>query len=117
MVGRIHVSEGWNEDILIWPLTPDPEYSVKSAYRMLVDAKKLSMPSSSVPGNTQVVWKKIWKLRVANKIRHFLWCATKDSLPTKLNLKTRHIPVDDVCDGSGDYAKSLMHYLWLCDQA
>ena len=41
----------------------------------------------------------------------------KDSLPTKLNLKTRHIPVDDVCDGSGDYAKSLMHYLWLCDQA
>lgn len=72
MVGRIHVSEGWNEDILIWPLTPDPEYSVKSAYRMLVDAKKLSMPSSSVPGNTQAVWKKIWKLRVANKIRHFL---------------------------------------------
>ena len=52
MVGRMHVSEGWNEDILIWPLTPDPEYSVKSAYRMLVDAKKLSMPSSSVPGNT-----------------------------------------------------------------
>ena len=117
MVGRIHVSEGWNEDILIWPLTPDPEYSVKGAYRMLVDAKKLSMPSSSVPSNTQAVWKKIWKLRVANKIQHFLWCATKDSLPTKLNLKTRHIPVDDVCDGSGDYAKSLMHYLWLCDQA
>lgn len=32
VVGRIHVSDGWDEDILIWPLTLDGEYSVKSAF-------------------------------------------------------------------------------------
>ena len=32
VIGRIHVSDGWDEDILIWPLTLDSEYSVKSAF-------------------------------------------------------------------------------------
>ena len=41
----------------------------------------------------------------------------KDSLPTKQNLKTRHIPVDDICDGCGDHVESILHYLWLCNQA
>ena len=31
MVSRIHVSEAWAEDLLIWPLTSDGHYSVRSA--------------------------------------------------------------------------------------
>lgn len=49
-------------------LTPDGVYSVKSAYCMLVGVENLSLPSSSSPSNAQMVWKKIWKLRVPNKI-------------------------------------------------
>ena len=86
MVRKIQVCEDWEEDILIWPSTFDGEYSVRSAYRMLVDAENLSMPSSSSPANAGLVWKKIWKVRVPNKIRHFIWCAAKDSLATKRNL-------------------------------
>ena len=36
MVARIPLCEDWDEDILIWPLTSDGEYSVHSAYHMLV---------------------------------------------------------------------------------
>ena len=46
-MGRILVSEGWVEDILIWPLTSDCEYSVRSAYWMLVEVENLTLPSSS----------------------------------------------------------------------
>ena len=71
--GRIPVNEGWDEDILIWPLTLDGEYSVWSAYRMLFEAENLTLPSSSSSAQSQDVWKKIWKVRLPNKICHFLW--------------------------------------------
>ena len=57
------------------------------------------------------------KTKVPNKIRHFIWRAAKDSLPTKLNLMAWYIPIDDVYDGCKDHADSIMHCLWLCDQA
>ena len=41
----------------------------------------------------------------------------KDSLPTKVNLKARHLLVDNVCKGCRDHAKLTLHSLWLCDQA
>ena len=67
--GIIPISEGWDEDILIWPLTSDGEYSV----RMLIEAENLTLPSFSSSAQSQDVWKKIWKLRLPNKICHFLW--------------------------------------------
>ena len=84
---------------------------------MLVDIENLSMPSSSSPTNTGLVWKKIWNVRVPNKIRHFIQRAAKGFLPTKQNLHARHILVGEVCDGYGDRMKSILHFLWLCDQA
>ena len=73
-------------DILIWPLTVDGDYSVRSAYRMLVDNGNQSLPSSSAPNGDGSMWKKIWKVRVPHKIRHVLWRSAKDSLPKKQNL-------------------------------
>ena len=72
MVRKIQVCTDGEEDILIWPLTADGDYSVRSAYRMLVDNESQSLPSSSTPNGDGSVWKKIWKVHVAHKIRHFL---------------------------------------------
>ena len=41
----------------------------------------------------------------------------KDSHPTKQNLKTRHVSMDDVCDVRGGHVELILHCLWLCDQA
>ncbi|KAK7833845.1 hypothetical protein CFP56_025181 [Quercus suber] len=84
-----------------------------SAYHFLVAAEDCLAPSSSSLPNGHAIWKK----KVPNKIRHFIWRAMKDSLPTKVNLKARYVPVDDVCEGCGDYSELTMHSLWLCDQA
>ena len=82
---------------------------------MLVSVESLLMPNSSSSGSNGLVWKKIWKMRVPNKIRHFIWCAAKDSLPTKQNLKAQHLPIGKEYDGYGEHTESIMHCLWLYD--
>lgn len=84
---------------------------------MLVSAESLLMPSSSSSGSNGLVWKKIWKMRVPNKIHHFIWRAAKDSMPMKKNLKARHLPIGEECDGCGEHTESILHCLQLCDQA
>ncbi|XP_075654807.1 uncharacterized protein LOC142624974 [Castanea sativa] len=98
-VGGIYVGEVEAEDVLIWPLSPSGSYSVQSAYRLLMEAKNSTLPSSSSPMSSNSIWKKIWKLKVPNKVCHFLWRATRDSFPTKKNLKHQHLLLDDTCDG------------------
>jgi len=66
MVQRIQVCEDRVEDTL-----------------MLVSAEAFLMSSSSSSDNNGLVWKKIWKIQTPNMIRHFIWRAAKDSLPTK----------------------------------
>ena len=113
---RIQVCEDGAEDTLIWPLTSDGDYSVRSAYRMLVSAECILLPSSSVSGSNGLVWKKNWKMRVPNKIRHFIWRIVKDSLSMKQNLKAWHLPIGEDCDGCGEHTESIVHCLRLCDQ-
>ena len=90
---------------------------MRSAYRMLMEAETSVLPSSSSPLSEHTIWKKIWKHKVPKKVCHFLWRVEKDSLLTKLNLRLQHIPLDDTCEGCNDQSESLLHCLWLCDQA
>ena len=83
MIQWIPVSEGYVEDLLIWPLTSNGNYSVQSAYRMLeINAGILSPCTSSTDGGSKV-WKGIWKIKTSDRIRHFIWRAARDPLPTK----------------------------------
>ena len=87
LIKRISVSKGCVEDLLIWPLTPAGDYSVRSAYRMLeTNARSLSPGTSSLDGQSKV-WKGIWKIKTPNRVCHFIWRAAHDSLPTKVNLR------------------------------
>lgn len=62
MIKGIYVSEDSNEDALIWPLTPNGEYSVRSAYLLLSNTIRQSSPSSSSSEGSNGVWKGIWKI-------------------------------------------------------
>lgn len=117
IVSQIQVFTDGEEDVLVWPLTADGGYSFRSAYHLLVAAEDCLVPSLSSLAHDHAIWKKIWKMKVPNKILHFIWRTAKDSLPTKVNLKARHLPVDDICEGCGDHSESALHSLWLCDQA
>lgn len=79
---RISVCEGSVTDKLTWPLTPDGDFSVRSAYRMLESMARSSNPCSSSTDEVSKVWKGIWKIKTPTKICHFIWRAAHDSLPT-----------------------------------
>ena len=56
MIQWIPVSEGYVEDLLIWPLTPYGNYSVRSTYRMLeTNARLFKSINSSMDGGEKGV--------------------------------------------------------------
>ena len=57
------------------------------------------------------------KLRHQIKFAILFWRAARDSLPTKQNLRHRHVPVEAACSLCDEHAESLIHSLWLCDHA
>ena len=79
-------------------------------------ARSVNPGSSSRDGQSKV-WKKIWKIKTPNWIRHFIWRATRDSLPTTQNLRYRHVPVEASCPTCDEHSESLIHCLWLCEHA
>ena len=53
----------------------------------------------------------------SSEIRHFAWRAARDILPTKVNLRFRHVLMDDVCEESGATAETFIHLFWECQRA
>ena len=111
------VSFHTERDSLIWPWTPDGVYLVKSAYQILATESLSSQASSSSLEATKPLWNGIWKLKVPNKVKHFMWRALHESLPTKFNLDARHILPDNSCGLCEEFPKDVIHCLWLCDHA
>lgn len=117
VIRKIYVSEACNTDCLVWSKTSDGCYSVKSAYQMLATDQVINAAPSSSNGEGSKVWRSIWKIRAPPKIRHFMWRAAKDALPSKQNLARRKIALDETCSLCDEQQESVMHVLWLCDQA
>ena len=77
--------------ILIWPHEKSGIYSVKSRFRLLCEGQdSMEITNQENPGD-RMFWKKLWKIQVPGKIKHFLWRACTNSLATKDNLVKRKI--------------------------
>ena len=114
-IKNIHVSNHEAADALIWPYTADGVYSVRSASRLLAATQHQDQPSSSDVEAGKGLWNGIWKLKVPNKVRHFLWRTIRESLPTKCNLHRRQVLSSGICDACGDYGEDEIHALWFYD--
>ena len=62
-------------------------------------------------------WKKIWKLAIPRKIKHFLWRAYHESLPTFFNLYWRKINSNPYCVICKQDEDMTIHALWQCPLA
>ena len=114
-IKSIPVSPFGAADALIWPMLSDGEYMVKSAYQLLSMFQRQKQASSSDMEVGKSLWNGIWKLRVLNKVRHFLWRAVQNSLPTKLNLYKRQVVSDGCCDVCRTCLEDNTHALCYCD--
>ena len=103
-------------DKLIWLGKTNGQYSVMSGYRFLVHEENNSLPGSSHLDALQQVWNTIWSLHIPKKCQIFAWRATREALPTKLNLRKRQIPLDSECETCKDSIEDELHALWSCKQ-
>ena len=119
IIEGIPLSNHMPVDKKIWSETTNGIFSVRSAYKIALDMQETDVGGSvSDGGSMRAYWKKLWKFQVLNKVRHFVWRAVKDILPTKTNLVQRHVIVDDLCEeGGGLYSESLFHLSMECPKA
>ena len=110
----IPLSKRRPEDSLIWQRMKNGVYTTRSAYRMLAEIDTLSKPGQSNPAASNGIWKQIWSLNVPNKIKHFLWRACGEALPTKKNLCKRKVICNASCESCGKEEEDTIHALWEC---
>lgn len=117
----IPISPRLPKDSLIWAWTPNGRFSVKSAYRVAQRCVqqsrfKVERGESSDGSRLKALWKLIWNLDCPNKVKHFMWRASKNILPTKWRLKARGIGEGISCDVCGE-SETSGHVLWGCKTA
>ena len=71
--------------------------------------------ASSDTSNQKTFWNHIWKLRVPNKIKTFLWRVCSEALPTKENLRKRKILDSIECSLCQAGQELTFHAIWGCD--
>ena len=117
LIKRIPLSRFEANDSIFWPLSQNGQYSCKLGYRFLrekVDFNRLEEP----PDYEKGLWKVVWNLDSPNKVKHLIWKACKNSLPTKGNLVCWQIilttPVIDVQEeGKTFYMQFRVVLTWM----
>jgi hypothetical protein len=103
---------------LSWSETKTGMFTVKSAYHLLEkSSKEESRGESSSAMLFRWLWRKNWKLSILGKIKHFIWRAFHESLPTSHNLFRRKIIPSPFCKVCDQEVETTSHALWSCPLA
>ena len=73
--------------------------------------------AESSTGSRQQIWKKLWKVRVPNKMKVFAWRACHEILPTRVKLAKRNIIRENLCLCCQRVPETVIHSLWECPAA
>ncbi|CAN1184355.1 Putative ribonuclease H protein At1g65750 [Linum perenne] len=103
---------GRGEDRLIWKHTKSGTYSVKTAYRMIMDSM---VPTLQVQEEGE--WSRLWKLKLPPKMKHAMWRAMRGVLPTKDMLQRRRVAVPWECGICGGNPENTWHLFVDCEYA
>ena len=103
-----------SRDLLLWRADPGGYYSIKSAYNLLKDVDSHVTEDSAS--------KIIWSLKIPPRTSAFSWRIFKNRLPSKVNLRRRHVELPSyncpLCDVEEETVGHVMYsciktrYLW-----
>ena len=113
---RIPLSIRLPHDSLIWSKKPSDVFTTRSAYKLLASDASASSPGSANSHPQKSLWRGVWMLQTPNKVRHFIWRAYNNSLPTMDNLLHRHIIQSDCCNICRTHPKDILHVVWGCTE-
>ena len=98
-------------DKQFWQFTTHGNYNVNSAYHYvmehLVNNRGWRMEGS---------WLKLWRLKIPQKVKVFLWRAARECLPTRCRLQTRGVHCSDRCVHCNSSFENDWHVFFGCEK-
>ena len=101
-----------DDDSWFWRKEKLGQYSVKSAYALIRSNSVISNTS-----NNSGFWNKLWNLKIPLKVKHFIWRAVRECLPTKDRLRSRRVEVNIMCPVCNVNEETTLHSLVTCPVA
>jgi ribonuclease HI len=80
------------EDKLIWSDNRDGNYSVRSGYKVMMQAQEQETVLVQ-----QREWSSLWKIKAPPKAKHLLWRICRGCLPSRVRLQDKHVPCQLSC--------------------
>lgn len=56
-------------------------------------------------------WRKLWNLKIPNKVKHFVWQAASNFLPTKDMFLVKRVQVNALCAVCNSHPETVLHTL------
>ena len=104
-------------DMCVWAGTKRGEFSVKSAYWLLIAQQCQVEASSSSTRDLHGFWTSVWSVKVPPKIKTFVWRVCRNILPTKTKLFERKLTSSYSCTWCMEEPETVDHVLWHCEFA
>lgn len=114
IIYTIPVSRTGALDKLSWLSANDGNFSVKSACYLEKTNIRLTQGETSKKEGYRKFWNAIWHLNTPNSVKHFIWRAINDILPTRSKLTNRKIIESALCPICQSEDESSIHIVWLC---
>ncbi|XP_074308855.1 uncharacterized protein LOC141643553 [Silene latifolia] len=95
-----------------WDHTKDGQYSVRTAYHLLMG--RGGEAEQSDYGRSKWLWNVIWKTPVIPRVKIFMWQLCHDALPTRHNIGRRLALRDEDCPFCSCNMETCLHVFWGC---
>lgn len=86
------------------------EYTVRSAYQCVMDQLR-GDTDNIIQGN----WNVLWNLQVPQHVKHYLWRACRNVLPTRTRLQDRGVEVSGICPLCNSNLENTWHLMVTCN--
>ncbi|XP_026422282.1 uncharacterized protein LOC113318323 [Papaver somniferum] len=102
------------EGKLVWNLTRNGNFTLKSAYKKLHEISLGDTEVSVNIQNTEILWKELWDIKIWPRVQHFWWKCLANILPTneRLSISCRYISKTFPLFNQHD--EGVMHVLFTC---
>nr|GMD84105.1 uncharacterized protein LOC109150807 [Ipomoea batatas] len=97
-----------HKDTILWNQTPTGSFSVNTAYNLSINQQFQQ---------DNINWNLIWKTRLPNRIKFFMWLITHGRIMCNAERKRRHLTASDYCHLCRDVTEDIDHVLRKCPAA
>ncbi|XP_030483709.2 uncharacterized protein LOC115700281 [Cannabis sativa] len=121
MGARTRVGNGSEINIVSYPWLPCGENSrISSSHPALLNQNVAAlMVTDCLAWDVDLLvgsdfWDKLWRLKVPPKVKDLLWRVASNCLPTKVQLRHRHVNIDSICPVCSSDSETILHRLVEC---